>query len=87
MALGRLQFGLSWLFVLTLLAAAGALLYSYDPRVFWVALLASVVANLFGVAVGWFVTRVLGLPNDGSLAGDTAAEADCADSTGNSQRV
>lgn len=62
----RWQFTLRGLFV-SLFVLCGLLAIShYAGAIVWYAVLYILVANALGLVVGWIVTHVFGLPNDGS---------------------
>ena len=42
------------------------LLWSIQPYLFWLVVIAGAIANLLGGVLGLFVTNVVGLPTDGS---------------------
>ena len=63
----RLQFSLRSLFLLVTCTALIVSLSRGIPKVVELVLITIVIANLFGLILGMFVTYVLRIPNDGSL--------------------
>jgi hypothetical protein len=60
------QFTLRELLVVVFVLCGAMAIARYFGIAVWLILLCILAANLFGVVVGWFVTCVFGLPNDGS---------------------
>ncbi len=63
----RFQFSITSILVSMVVVSLALVFWRLAPELFWVSLAGVVVANLLGIAVGLFITRMLRFPNDGSL--------------------